>query len=255
MATVIAQDATTSSWRRWFRRSNVYIAEYILMLILVASFIGVLVSLWFTFFGLMYGDTSVGVAVAATQIGSLLVVGPAAFWLYARVTGEEMMHPELQTRTSRTVFLTIWMVIAVLALVGMVATIVSSFVNAIFGLESNFGATLVTQVLPGLFSVATVVFGLCMVVKHTSRKFVMLAAMVLAVTAVVLLVANATMVLVRKDSVNATSSSPSVSPQVTPESDENCTITSYFDEECSYDDYLKDSRSRMDTRMDSRYYN
>ncbi len=215
------------------------------MLVLVASFIGILVSLWFSFFGLVQGASSIGVVAAATQIGSLLVVGPAAFWLYARVTGEEMMHPELYNKTSRTVFLTIWIVFAVLALVGMVVTVVSSFVNATLGLENDFGATLVTQVLPGLFAVATVMFGIFMVVKHTSRKLVMMSAIVLAAMAVVLLIANVTMVLVRKGSTETTPAQPTTSPTVMP--GEDCTISRYFDDECSYEEYMESLESNRDT--------
>lgn len=249
MATVVTQDSTVSSWRRWFRRTDVYIAEYILMLTLVASFIGILVSLWFSFFGLLY-SSQVMVTATVGQIGALLVVGPAAFWMYARVTGQEMVQPELYVRKSRTVFLTIWMFFAVLALVGMIAAIVATFVNALFGLGSDFGGAVVTSVIPGLFAVATVVFGLFMVVKHASRKFVMMAALVLAVVAAILLVANTTMVLVRKDSMPINTTTTPTTPLVEP--DEDCTFSRYYiDKECSYGDYQDYLRSSSSS---SRYY-
>ena len=249
MEVTVAKDKTSTSWRRWFRRTDVYIAEYILMLTLVASFIGVLVSLWFNFFGMLYTPYA-SVETAASQIGALLVVGPAAFWMYARVTGQEMVQPELHARKSRTVFLTIWMFFAVLALVGMVAAVVAIFVNALFGLGSDFAGALVTGVIPGLFAVATVVFGLLMVVKRASRKFVMLAAIVLAISAVALLVMNTTMVLVRKDSsiqINYDQSTPRMMHY-----GEDCTASRYFDQKCSYQEYQDYLESSSGS---SSYYN
>lgn len=247
MATVSTNDPLAGSWHRWFRRTNVYIAEYIIMLILVASFIGVLVSLWFSFFGLVNGANTLMVYTAAGQIGSLLVLGPAAFWLYARVTGQEMVQPELYERKSRTVFLAIWLIFAVLALVGMVAAIVASFVNAMFGLGGDFGTTLVISVLPGLFAVATVAFGLFMVVKHTSRKFVMVSAIVLVALAFILLVANLTMVLVRKDDATRAPSINVPSTTFPQTSDDDCSFSDYLDKECTYSEYLEDSRSSSST--------
>ncbi|HEY1085419.1 MAG TPA: hypothetical protein VGE34_01695 [Candidatus Saccharimonadales bacterium] len=242
MNTVTSNDPTTHTWRRWFRRTNVYIAEYILMLVLVASFIGVLVSLWFSFFELIYGQGYFSVATAASQIGALLVVGPAAFWLYARVTGQENVHPELYERKSRTVFLTIWLFFAVLSLVGMVLAVVAVFTNAVFGLGTDFAEALVTKVLPGIFAVATVVFGLFMVVKHTSRKFVMIAAWVLVAMAVVLLIANSTMVLVRKDSMQKIT--PAVPGLTSPRTVvDDCTFSEYLDKECTYTEYRNSQRS------------
>ena len=239
METTVVRDKTMTSWRRWFRRTDVYIAEYILMLTLVAGFLGVLVSLWFNFFGMLYTSYA-PVEMAASQIGALLVVGPAAFWMYARVTGQEMVQPELHTRKARTVFLTIWMFFGVLALVSMIAAVVAIFVNALFGLGSDFAGALVTGVIPGIFAVATVVFGLFMVVKHASRKFVKLAAIVLAISAVALLVMNTTMVLVRKDS------APGINYDSSPRMmryGEDCTASRYFDQKCSYQDYQDYLRS------------
>lgn len=244
--TTVKRDKTATSWRRWFRRTDVYIAEYILMLVLVASFIGVLVSLWFNFFDMLY-NSYVSVPTAVSQIGALLVVGPAAFWMYARVTGQEMVQPDLYERKSRTVFLAIWMIVAVLALVGMVAAIVAIFVNALFGLGSDFAGALVTSVIPAIFGVATVVFALFMVVKRTSRAFVMMAGIILAISAVALLIMNTTMVLVRKDSapqVIEHTSSPFESDKAG-----DCTFENYYyDKTCSYNEYREDLRSSSDSR-------
>jgi len=247
METTVKRDKTATSWRRWFRRTDVYIAEYILMLTLVASFIGVLVSLWFNFFDMVY-NSYVSVPTAVSQIGALLVVGPAAYWMYARVTGQEMVQPELYERKSRTVFLAIWMIFAVLGLVGMVAAVVAIFVNAVFGLGTDFAGALITTVVPATFAIVTIVFGLAMVVKRTSRKFVMFAGVALAIAAVLLLGMNTTMVLVRKDAapqVIQDESSPF-------ESEGDCTFNRYyFDKECSYDEYQRDLRSSSSS---SNYY-
>ncbi|HEY0965276.1 MAG TPA: hypothetical protein VGE13_02230 [Candidatus Saccharimonadales bacterium] len=225
------------SWHRWFRRTNVHIAEYILMLLMMGSFLGILVSLWFSFFGLVYEDgfgaRMLTVATAA-QLASLVVVAPIAFWLYARTSGQEMVQQELTDRKSHTVFLTIWMVVVVSVLVGMLIAAVTSLMQAMFGVgDDDFGKALVTKVLPSLFGVATIVFGLMAVVKHPARKLSMLAGIVLAVLSLVLLVANVVMVIVRKD--------------VTQPVEQQCTYTRYYlEKECSYSDYLRDRSSNFD---------
>lgn len=226
------------SWHRWFRRTNVHIAEYILMLVMMGSFLGILVSLWFSFFGLIYEDgygVRVLVTATAMQLGSLVVIAPIAFWLYARTSGQEMVQAELAQRKSHTVFLTIWMVVVVSVLVGMLIAVVSSLMQAMFGLGGDdFGEALVTKVLPSLFGVATIIFGLFTVVKHPARKLSMLAGIVLAVLSLILLLANVVMVVVRKD----------VKQPVM----QQCTYTRYYiDKECSYSDYLRDRSSGLDS--------
>ena len=227
----VANDPTLSTWHRWFRRTNVHIAEYILMLVMMGSFLGLLASLWYSFFGLMadaeYTARTLAMATSI-QLGTLLVVAPAAFWLYARVTGQEMVEPGLQQKRARTVFLTLWMLGAVLALVGVTVSVASNVSSAVFGFGGkDVGELVVGTVLPGLFVVATFGFGLFVVVRHAKRKLSMLAGIVLAALSVFLLVANVTMVLVRKD----------VKAPVRP----SCNFSSYLKADCSYEDYRKNS--------------
>ena len=232
MATT-STNVNAGAWRRWFRRSNVHIAEYILMLIMMGSFLGVLVSLWFSFFGLLYAtgyEARTLAIAAAAQLASLIVVAPAAFWLYARTSGQEMVQPELTERRSHTVFLAIWMIIIVSVLVSMLIAVTSSFVQATFGLgKDDFSEAIVTKVLPSLFGVATIVFGLFAIVKHPARKLSMLTGIVLAGLSVLLLLANIIMVVVRKD-------------EGTTKTGGDCTFSRYTDDECSYSEYLRDSR-------------
>lgn len=241
MATNI-NDPTLSSWHRWFRRTNVHTAEYILMLGLFGALLGLLVSQWYSFFGLIVEDGFAArnlAKTAAMQLGSLLVVLPAAFWMYFRVTGQEGVEPELQRSKPRTVFLTIWMIIAVSSLVGIVAAIVSAFVSAIFGFNDELGDQIVGQILPGVFAAATVAFGMAAIVKHVSRRFVKLAALVVAAMALVLVIANTVMIFVRKES----GSEP-----------RRCTLAMYRDKECSYNEYLKNTNVEEDdsSSFDSR---
>ncbi len=189
-------------WRRWFRRTDVYIAEYILMLLLLGSFLGIASSLWFSFFGLILNDSYSGRSLAevtAGQLGGLIVLGIAGFWMYSRVTGQEMIEPGVYEKKARTVFLTIWMIGVVLGVVGLAGVLFSSLSTSLFGLGDDVGKTLVGTTIPALFAIATLVFGLFMVVKRVSRKFVMMSAIVVAALSAVLLVANVTMVVVRKD--------------------------------------------------------
>lgn len=205
------------------------------MLVLMGAFLGVLIGLWYSFFQLLaedgYAARSLAQA-AAMQLGSLLVVGPAAYWMYARVTGQEGQQPELYRKQSRTVFLSIWMLVAVLSLVSIVISMVGGLMSAMFGFSNDAGDTFMSTVLPGLFAAGTIGFGIFAIVKHASRKFVMMAAMVLAGLAALLLVANLVMVLVRKD-VELPGSTTS-----------DCTYSKYMDRECTYSEYrdnLRDS--------------
>jgi len=248
MVAVSTNDSLKGSWHRWFRRTNVHIAEYILMLVLMGSFLGLLVSLWFSFFGLIY-ETGYGEKLLATsaamQIASLVVVGPAAFWLYARTSGQEMVQPELTQRKSHTVFLTIWLVIVIPVLVSMLIAAKTFLVQAMFGLgDADFGRVLMTHVLPLSLGVATIVIGLFAVVKRPARRLSMVAGVVLAVLTVVIMVANTVMIVMRKDVEQPVISNP-------------CTFSRYIDNECSYSEYRRDNQtspatdSNSESRLDS----
>lgn len=227
MATVSTNDPLQGSWHRWFRRTNVYIGEYILMLILMGSFLGILASLWYSLFGLIATDDYSAVEMAkmtAAKLAALVVVGPAAYWMYARVTGQEMVDSMLYQRRSRTVFLAIWMIIVVLALVGTVVSVVSGLSSAIFGFGGEAKDLWLGVVIPGVLAAATLAFGISMVVKHASRAFVLkTASTVVAALAVVLLVGNVAMVVARKD--------------IEQPKPETCTFSEYLDGDCTYEQY------------------
>lgn len=228
-----------SSWRRWFRRTDVYIAEYILMLIFFGALLGLLASLWFSFFQLILQDDYSGRLLAQTtaiQLGSLIVLSVVGFWLYARVTGQEMMQPELRQKTSRTVFLTLWLLLAVGAFVGLISGAMTAFVQLLMG-QSEAGDLVVGGLLPSLLAAATVGFGIAAIVKHSHRKLSMFVGVVVAALCVVLFVGNLTMVLVRKDAKEPVDTST------------RCTYSKWVDGECSYSEYLRDSegsRNRYD---------
>lgn len=224
--------------RRFVRRTTVYIAEYILMLILMGILLGLLTSLWYGFFNLIVKDGTAGRSLAITVaglMGALLVVGPATYWMYARVTGEEAEHPEHTRQKARTVFLTLWLVPAVLALVSVLVTVSSSIMRGIFGVGGNASTLWVGEVLPGLFAAATIGYGIAIIVKHVTRRLVVLSGMVLAGIAAFLLLANLVMVVVRKDA----QTSPS----------QSCTYRQYLNEQCSYREYMQNLRDNTDDSL------
>ena len=227
--------------RKVLRRTNVYIAEYILMLVFIGGFLGLLVSLWYSFFNLILTDGHSGRVLAiatAGVLGSLLVVGPAAYWLYSRVTGEESHRPELFKKPSRTVFLTIWLLMAVGSLVSIAISVVSSIVMAVFGLGGDAAELWVGRVIPGIFAAATIGFGIVAIVKHVSRRMVIGAGIVLAALAAILFIANLVMVVVRKDVAETKQQSSSSS----------CTYREYLDDKCSYDEYMDSLRDSSSSR-------
>lgn len=221
-----------SSWRRWFRRTDVYIAEYILMLWLFGAFVGILVGLWFSFFQMIgaSGQEARDMAKAtAMALGGLIVMAPASYWLYARVTGQEMVQPELHRHRVRTVFLTLWMIGAVGAIVGLCVFVLSQLSSIVFGYADDAGKTWVSDIAPAILAVLTITFAVFAIVKRATRKFAMVSGIVLAVLAVALLAGNVVMVLAKRDS-----PLPKVPAIV-------CTFDNYIQSKCTYSQYLQQS--------------
>lgn len=214
------------------------------MLVMIGVSLSILVSLWYSFFNLITTEGTAGRAlaiVAAGLMGALLVVGPTAYWLYTRVTGEEAEHPELTKKTVRTVFLTIWVVPAVISLVSLAVSVVSSFVMGIFGVGGDAAALWVGRVLPGLFAVAAVGLGIRVVLKHATRKVVMMSGLVVSAIAVFLLLANRVMVAVRKD------------VRDTPKNTITCTYREYLNKNCTYREYMQKLQDNSSTPSNSLY--
>lgn len=238
---VIVDDPTTRTWHRWFRRTNVHTAEYIIMLWLMGGMLAVLVSQWYSFFGLLAESGFTARALSrstAISLAALLVLVPAALWMYSRVTGQEAVEPELRASKPRTVFLTIWMVIAVMALVGVIVGISRALVNAVFGFNNDLSDQIVKQIIPGLFAVVTILLGISAVVKRPSRGFVKLAMLVLVTLAVLLALANTIMIFVRKNSGNEPDT-------------KRCTYSMYRDDECTYREYMDDLRGSSSSSSSS----
>jgi hypothetical protein len=202
MSSVLKTNSSVGFRQRRLRRTNVYIAEYILMLFIFGGFIGILASMWYSFFGLLVADSFTGSLVMRTTvalIGMLVATGVLGYVLYARVTGEELHNPSVVHSKARTVFLTIWLFGAVLTVLGMIIAMVTGLVDVMFGTASDTTQTLVGTVAPALFAIATLCFGIWLIVKRSSRKLSMVAGMVLAGLAAILLLATTVTLLVRKN--------------------------------------------------------
>lgn len=184
------------------RRTNVYIAEYILMLMLFGGFIGMLTSLWYTFFGLLVPDASSGysmVNTAVSQISFAIATGCVGYLLYIRVTGEELHNPAVTRSKARTVFLTIWLIGAVLTLLTLVVAALGSILGVIVGTASDTTQSLVGTAAPSLFAIATLGYGIWLIVKRSSRSLAITSGIVLASLATVLVLATTITLLVRKN--------------------------------------------------------
>ena len=110
----------------------------------------------------------------------------------------------------------------------------------IFGLGGDAASLWVGRVIPGLFAAATLGFGIAVVLKHATRKLVMVSGIVLAGIAVFLLLVNLIMVVVRKDVAD------------TPKTTTSCTYRAYLDEECTYQEYMRTLRNSSDTPSSTR---
>lgn len=202
------------------------------MLIFIGALLGVLSSLWYSFFGMLAVDGAEGRSLAifaAVLLGSLVILCPAAYWLYARVTGQEMVEPSVRSSKARTVFLTLWMICAVITLVSVIASTASNVISSIFSLGETNGIELwVGNFISSIFAVATLVLGIAMVVKRVSRAAVLKGAYIVAGLSLILVVANVVMISMRKDY-----NRPSVV----------CSLSSYYDGDCTYTEYLRENKS------------
>lgn len=193
---------TSMSTMRWFRRSNVYIAEYILMLVVTAAMISVLSSVYYGTLQLTYAsgyEVNSLVESVTMQLAALLIVAPAAYWLYARVTGQEMIEPTLYKSKARTVFLTLWMIPLAAAFLAVSISIVHAVLTVIVAQESDVLSLVVGTVLPGVLTLATIGFGLFMVVKRVKRKFTMMSGIVLSAVVVIVALLSLVTIFMNRD--------------------------------------------------------
>ena len=244
---ILTNDPILTTWKRHFRRTNVYVAEYIIMLVLMGALAGLLCSLTFSFFNLLMAEsftTSILGLATVAQLGALAAVTPAAVWFYLRVTGQEMIEPALHTKTVRTVFLTIWLIGMFVSVVGVNASVVSGIIGAfVSGVSLNIGQLLVGLILPGLLSVAILMFTTVVVMRRSTRSLSKIAAIVFSSLALVVLIAGfATTVIKLNSSSNNNSNN------------DRCTYSMYRDDECSYSDYREyyNSERSYDTYDSSR---
>ena len=233
-------DPVLTSWHRYFRRTSVYIAEYILMLVVIGSFIGVASSAIYSFFNLIQTDGFAARALAVVvvaQLASLVVLAPAAYWLYARVSGEELVRPQLRTKTARTVFLTIWLIGMMLSVVGVSISVVAGMLSGLVGADSDsVGEIIVRVTIPGILVIALLASTVILVTRRVSRKATMYVGIGIASLLAVLFVGNLIVAVVKKDAGSGR--------------DEACTYSRYSDGDCDYSDYRE---YRDSTRRSSNY--
>lgn len=234
-----ANDPILTSWHRYFRRTSVYIAEYILMLVVIGSLVGVVSSSIYSFFNLIQTDGSAARVLAlavVAQLASLVVLAPAAYWLYARVSGQESVQPELRTKTARTVFLTIWLIGMMLAVVGVSISVVAGVLGGLMSSgDSSFGELVVRIVIPGMLVVGLLAATVILVARRVSRKDTLRIGIALAAVVAVLFISNVVLAVVKKDA------------EI--DRDESCTYSRYIDGECDYSEYREyrdASRSEYD---------
>lgn len=202
MSEIVRQVKPSTGLRqKLLRRTNVYIAEYILMLILFGGFLIVLSSMWYTVFNLMMAEGYLGrlqLETAVVQLGVLTATGGIGYLLYSRITGEELRNPSVIRSKSRTVFLTIWLIITVLAVMGMAASMFSGVLGVMLGTQTDIAKVFIGTLIPSIFAINTLVYGVWVIVKRSSRYLTILNGNVLAMLACLLLFATVTAGLVRK---------------------------------------------------------
>lgn len=202
MSEIVRQVKPSTGLRqKLLRRTNVYIAEYILMLILFGGFLIVLSSMWYTVFNLMMAEGYLGrlqLETAVVQLGVLTATGGIGYLLYSRITGEELRNPSVIRSKSRTVFLTIWLIITVLAVMGMAASMLSGVLGVMLGTQTDTAKVFIGTLLPSIFAISTLAYGVWVIVKRSSRHLTILNGNVLAMLACLLLFATVTTGLVRK---------------------------------------------------------
>jgi hypothetical protein len=220
-------DPILTSWHRYFRRTSVYIAEYILMLAVVGSFVGVASSSIYSFFNLIQTDGYAARALAVVviaQLASLIVLAPAAYWLFARVSGQESVEPQLRTKTARTVFISIWLIGMMLSIIGVSISVIASMMSGLVGADSSsVGEIIVRVTIPGILVIALLASTVLVVTRRVARKATMYVGIGVASLLAILFVGNLVAAVVKKDAGS--------------DSSESCTYSRYSDGDCSYSDY------------------
>ncbi len=179
----------TLKFPRWTTRTNMYTAEYVLFLTLLAMFVGLLSSLWFSLFGSATMEIT-STAGVVSQLAALLVVAPSALLMYNRVVGEESVRPKVRQRRIRAVLQAIWVIIGGVVIVGLLINIATTLLHLILGSYLASETALLTTVVPGLLAVTTLTIGQYIVVKRTSPLLAARITAWLAVLAVVLFAAH-----------------------------------------------------------------
>lgn len=224
---IVTNDPIATSWHRYFRRTSVYIAEYILMLVVVGSLVGVLSTLLYSFFNLIQSDGYVAQALAVAtiaQLASLVVLAPAAFWLHARVSGQEVVDPTRRSSTARTVFLSIWLIGMMLSIVGVSISVVIGLLGGVISTgDTSIGELIIRAVIPGTLVIVLLATTVILVVRRVSRKSTIRTGIGIAALVAVLFISNLVLAIVKKDAGT--------------DRDESCTYSRYIDKECSYSEY------------------
>jgi len=237
-------DPIATSWHRYFRRTSVYIAEYILMLVVIGSFVGVASSSIYSFFNLIQTDGFAARALAVVvvaQLASLVVLAPAAYWLYSRVSGEELVQPQLRAKTARTVFLTIWLIGMMLSIVGVAISVVAGVLSGLVGADSDSVGELIVRVtIPGILVITLLASTVILVARRVSRKATMYVGIGIASLLAILFISNLIVAVVKKDADT--------------DRDVSCTYSRYSDGDCDYSDYreYRDSTRRSGSSSGSR---
>lgn len=220
-------DPILTSWHRYFRRTSVYIAEYILMLVVIGSFVGVASSSIYSFFNLIQTDGFAAralVVVVVAQLASLVVLAPAAYWLYARVSGQESVQPGVRTKTARTVFLTIWLIGMMLSVVGVSISVVAGMLGGLVGADGgSVGELIVRVTIPGILVIALLASTVILVTRRVTRKATIYVGIGIASLLAILFISNLIVAVVKKDADT--------------DRDESCTYSRYSDGDCDYSDY------------------
>lgn len=187
---------------RYLNGTDFYIAEFILWLIVAGVTIGTLVSLWYDFFGLMNASGSVGHDMAVgtvTGLGSLIVLLPLSYILRCRVQGEELRTPARRTQKSRSVFLTLWILIAAAAFISMCTMVIGDIFSSFYGFGGDASNVYVGSIVPSLLGALTLGAGSVLVLKQARGRLMQTSSLILGIVVIVLFVGGFIVAAAHKD--------------------------------------------------------
>lgn len=181
--------------RKLFRRSNEYYGEYAGMLLsatiaMVATVVVVLEYIQW----IAYAVTPMLSVTFVTAASLMTVAGAVAVWLYARVSGEELVNAKVRRSSTRKVLRSLWVALLIPVGAYVLATVYGGILQATYTGGQDYLRAIVTLVASFVATSTILLTSIYAILRQSTRenaiKTVVCVSTVLASLSIVALVAS-----------------------------------------------------------------